>query len=98
MKLDAIDDRKPVAVSVRLEAATYDLAQQYKAYAQTIGQHFKTDGQLIAAIVDAFVKRGDKDFLVWLRSQQQPATKPMQKPNGADLSAASTLSFEDAQK
>ena len=98
MKLAAIDNRKPVAVNVRLEAAIYDLAQQYKAYAKTIGQEFKTDGHLIAAIVDAFVKRGDKDFLTWLRSQHQPATKPGQKTNGVDLAASSQLSVEEAQK
>src|SRR5215475_6169805 len=102
MKLTAIDDRKPIAVNVRLEAATYDLAQRYKEYAATLGQEFKTDGQLLAAIVDAFVKRGDKDFLTWLRTQQQTGGKAKQKPtqtaNGTDLSTASPLAFEDAQK
>jgi hypothetical protein len=103
MKLDAIDHRKPVTVNLRLEAAIYDLAQQYKAYAASQGSHYKTDGQLIAAIVDAFVRRGDNDFRAWLRAQQhQPALKaekkPTQKTNGVDLAATAQFSVEDAQK
>ena len=98
MKLNTVDNRPPVAVNVRLDAAIYDLAVSYREYAEMKGQHFKTDGQLVSAIVEAFVKRGDKDFLTWrrMRAELPVAKKTQRKTNGVDISPASPLPFEDS--
>jgi hypothetical protein len=102
MKLDAIDHRKPVTVNLKLDAATYDLAQRYKEYAATLGQQFNTDGQLMGAVILAFFKKGDPDFARWLRLQHHPAPKiekkTKQKANGVDLSAPAKFSVDDVQK
>jgi len=76
MKLDAPDHRKAITINFRLEAATYDLVQQYEEYAKTLGQYFKTDGQLMTAVVTAFLtKKVSPDFFVWLKAQQMPVGK-----------------------
>jgi len=103
MKLDAPDHRKAITINFRLEAATYDLVQQYEEYAKTLGQHFKTDGQLMTAVVTAFLtKKVSPDFFVWLHTQQAPVVKTekkaKQKINGADYSVDSKMSFEEVGK
>lgn len=100
MKIPAPDNRPPVAITLKLDAATYDLVQLYREFRKEGGEHFTSDSQLIGVVSRMFFEKGDNVFTRWRKTHPLKAAtlapvkveKKVKKANGVDLMPGTTPS------